>query len=202
MKALTRRQRQILEFIVDHVEREGFPPTLREMGRHFGIRSPNGVRDHIRALERKGYIAKGPEKSRAIRLRRGLRRHRGIPLLGRIAAGSPILAEENMEGTLEIRDLAGGEGAPVFALHVRGDSMVEAGIQDGDIVLVRSQPVVEQGEIAACVLDEEATVKRLYREPHGYRLQPANEAMEPIFVEEGRKDFRVAGRVVGILRRL
>ncbi len=204
-KELTRRQEEILAFVVERVHEEGFPPTLKEIAARFSLSSPNAARDHLLALERKGYLRRSAEKSRALTLDPSLRAAapappQGMPLVGVVPAGSPVLAEENFEGYVDLNELFGrGEGT--FLLRVRGESMIGAGISDGDLVVVRQQAEVASGEIGVAVVGGEATVKRIFLESGTYRLQPENPAMDPIRVWAGDPEFRVAGKVIGIVRR-
>ncbi len=202
-RPLTDKQRAVLEFIAGKVERKGYPPTLREIGARFDIRSTNGVRSVLTALERKGYIRRKPYLSRGIELTGSLRRRSRevrVPIVGRVAAGEPLLAEENLEGDLVIdRDLfPAGDG---FALRVKGDSMREAGIVDGDIVLARPDLPVGTGSIVIALIGDEATVKRFYPEGERVRLEPANKLFEPIILDRRTPGFRIVGRVVGLYRR-
>ena len=206
-KGLTKRQEEILDFIVERVRDEGFPPTLKEIAGRFGLASPNAARDHVLALERKGFLKRTGEKSRALSLTPALRAAaaapaapRGWPLVGVVPAGTPVLAEENFEGYVDLNELFGG-GEGTFLLRVRGESMIGAGINDGDIVVVRNQERVASGEIGVAVVGGEATVKRLFHEEGSWRLQPENPAMDPIRVWEGDPEFRVAGKVIGVVRR-
>ena len=206
-KGLTKRQEEILDFIVGRVRDEGFPPTLKEIAERFGLASPNAARDHVLALERKGFLRRTGEKSRAHSLDPSLRAAvappaapRGWPLVGVVPAGTPVLAEENFEGYVDLNELFGG-GEGTFLLRVRGESMIGAGINDGDIVVVRNQERVVSGEIGVAVVGGEATVKRLFHEEGTWRLQPENPAMDPIRVWEGDPEFRVAGKVIGVVRR-
>ena len=198
-RTLTPKQRQILRFIHDKVRERGYPPSVREIGEALGLRSTSTVHAHLSRLEEKGFIRRDPAKPRAIEL---LERDADggaleVPILGRVAAGQPLLAAEQVEGWLSLpASIVRGERA--FLLRVRGDSMVDAGIQDGDLVLVRPQPTVEDGEIAVILVGEEATVKRVYREGPRVRLQPANARLEPTFVPAD--DVRVVGKVIGVLR--
>ena len=206
-KGLTKRQEEILDFIVERVRDEGFPPTLKEIAERFGLASANAARDHVLALERKGFLKRTGEKSRALSLAPALRTAaaavaapRGWPLVGVVPAGTPVLAEENFEGYVDLNELFGG-GEGTFLLRVRGESMIGAGINDGDIVVVRHQEQVVSGEIGVAVVGGEATVKRLFHEEGTWRLQPENPAMDPIRVWEGDPEFRVAGKVIGVVRR-
>lgn len=199
---LTARQAEILDYLRDEIDGRGLPPTIREIGEAFGIRSTKGVEDHLSALERKGFIRRERGKSRAIEVadRPDLRGARLVPLLGRIAAGSPILAVENHSGHFVMDESLVGTG-DTFLLRVEGDSMCDASILDGDLVVVRAQESARSGEIVAARLGEEATVKRYHRDAHGITLLPENEAYEPIPVRP-EDDFHVLGKVVGVFRRL
>ncbi|RMG97254.1 MAG: transcriptional repressor LexA [Deltaproteobacteria bacterium] len=214
---LTDRQRQVLEFISDCLRQRGYPPTLREIGSHMGIRSTNGVNDHLKALERKGYLKREGLKSRALRPvdmpPEPAEPASGAPdadeveiaILGRVAAGAPILAEENVTDRVRIdRMLLGASDAKqVFGLVIQGDSMIEDGIFDGDYIFVRKQPTAQPGDIVVVIIDGEATCKRYYPEGDRIRLQPANSAMEPIYVRrEEFRDVGILGKVVGVYRRL
>jgi len=204
-KGLTKRQEEILDFIVGLVRDEGFPPTLKEIAGRFGLSSPNAARDHVLALERKGFLKRTGEKSRALSLNPSLRgavaaAPRGWPLVGAVPAGSPVLTEENFEGYVDLNELFGrGEGT--FLLKVRGESMIGAGINDGDLIVVRNQEQIASGEIGVALVGGEATVKRLFHEAGSWRLQPENPAMDPIRVWDGDPEFRIAGKVIGVVRR-
>ena len=199
---LTDRQRAILEFIHGQVVHRGHPPTVREIGARFGIRSTNGVRTHLAALIKKGYIKKQRLISRGIELVRDVALNISrVPLVGSVPAGLPIDAVENIESeyALDQSFLPKGD---VFSLRVTGDSMKDAGILDGDVVVVRKQATAEKGEIIVAILNGEATVKRFV--PHGQQvwLEPANDDFEPIVVTRRGGDFQIAGIVVGLLRRM
>jgi len=218
--ALTQRQRQALQFISDCLTDRGYPPTLREIGEHMGIRSTNGVNDHLKALERKGYLVREELKSRALRPLEDLDQPRGvssestdnrrgdemeIAILGRVAAGEPILAEENVIDRVVVDRyfLGAVKAKEVFGLVVRGESMIDAGIFDGDYIFVRKQGTASEGEIVVVMIEGEATCKRFYHEGDRIRLEPANSTMQPIYVS--RDEFRaveVLGKVVGVYRRL
>lgn len=215
MEELTNRQEEILSFIVNESELRGFPPTIREIGEVMKIRSTNGVNDHLKALERKGYLLRGEQQSRSLvptkraRLVLGLGARRDVefvdvPLLGRVAAGLPLLAVENVEDSVRIDSFfLGGSGKEVFALRVKGDSMIDDGIFDGDYLFVRKTPSASSGEIVVALIEEEATVKRYFPEADRVRFQPANAAMSPIYVK--KSDFRstmILGRVVGVYRKM
>jgi len=190
--ALTDRQQKVLTFIVHQMRSKGHPPTIREIGQEFGFRSTGTVRDHLRALEAKGYLRTMRHKSRGLLPREWLR---GLPILGRVPAGGPLLTEENVEGTLDLADGFGGDN--VFALKVRGDSMHDAGICDGDLVVVRAQKHVETDEVVVALVDGESTVKRLTRSGERLWLEPANPQYEPIVVDAGTQ---VIGKVIGVVR--
>ncbi len=214
MKRLTARQREILDYITASIAERGYPPTIREIGRQMGIRSTNGVNDHLKALERKGYLRRDDLKSRAMRPVKlpgapGPAANSDdvdtveIPLLGRVAAGEPILAVEQAEDSVKVDRVLLGGHKEVFALRIVGESMIEDGIFDGDYVFVKKTPTAHKGDIVIALIDEEATCKRYYPEGQRIRFQPANSQMEPIYVH--KKDFRetmILGRVVGVYRRM
>ncbi len=201
-KALTEKQRAILEFIQNQIASRGFPPTFREIGKRFGIRSTNGVRTHLNAIIKKGYLKQERFISRGLELTRSLTAGIGrLPLVGSVPAGLPIDAIENREGEIAV-DLSFLPKGDSFTLKVAGDSMKNAGILDGDIVIVKKQQVAQRGDIVVAVVAGEATVKRYYPEGKTIRLQPENEAFEPIIVTKRSGDFRLAGKVVGLLRRM
>lgn len=202
---LTRRQRQILDFIRAEIHRRGFPPSVREIGEAVGLSSSSTVHSHLAALEAKGLIRRDPSKPRALEVLDYRDTDRAVdygsvqavPLVGSVAAGSPILAAENIESTISLpAELAGGEST--FILRVKGESMIEAGIMDGDFVVVRQQQTANNGEIVVAMLDDAATVKRFYREADRIRLQPENSSMEPIYA----RDVTILGKVVALFRRM
>jgi repressor LexA len=226
-EALTHRQREILDFISASIVERGFPPTLREIGEHFNIRSTNGVNDHLKALEKKGHLRREDLKSRAMRpvvpddvdnvvpLRRtpsatGNVQLIGqdddmaeIPILGRVAAGQPILAVEHATDTVRVDRVLIGGHREVFGLRIVGESMIEDGIFDGDYVFVKKTPAASSGDIVVAMIEGEATVKRYYPEGDRIRFQPANSNMSPIIVR--RADFKsvdIIGIVVGVYRKL
>ena len=248
MQGLTKRQAQTLDYIRQSIEERGYPPTLREIGEHMGIRSTNGVNDHLRALERKGYLRREDMKSRALRLVKppggeplgdtttgsqppppgtqtslhgpgfsqapfGAPQHGGgvhkedpnvvdIPVLGRVAAGLPLLAEENVVDNVRVDRMMVRGGRDTFGLRVHGDSMIEAGILNGDYIFVRKQSTAERGQIVVALIGEEATVKYFHPERDYIRFQPANHRMAPILVRA--TDFKATmllGVVVGVYRR-
>ncbi len=205
MEQLTERQRRILDFIAQTRDERGYPPSVREIGEAVGLHSPSSVHAQLATLAQKGFLTKDPTKPRAIRVHGAATpttRARAdlveVPLVGRIAAGGPILAEQNLEDTMALpRDLVGS--GTLFALTVRGDSMTGAGILDGDTVIIRQQPEAHDGEIvAALVGDDEATVKRLSRKGGRVRLLAENPAYDPIEPE----DVSLLGKVVAVLRRV
>jgi repressor LexA len=209
---LTQRQRDILDFISTQIDRRGYPPTLREIGEHFGIRSTNGVSDHLKALEKKGFLAREDLKSRAMRPVSAAGSFVGarlgeemveIPVVGRVAAGQPLLAVENVEDTVVVDRFFIGSHREVFALRIVGESMIEDGIFDGDYVFVKKAPTANRGDIVVAMIEGEATVKRYYPEGEVIRFQPANARMEPIYVRQA--DFRsvdIIGIVVGVYRKM
>lgn len=197
---LTRKQQQVLNFIKSSIQRRGYPPSVREIGEALGIKSTSTVHAYLSRLERKGYIRRDPSKPRAI----GVvdepptgPRAAVVPLVGRVTAGQPILALQNIEDVFPVPAHLVPDGE-AFALRVRGDSMVGAGILDGDYVIVRRQSVAENGDIVVALLDDEATVKRFYRERDRIRLQPENPKHQPIYA----RHVRILGKVVALLRRL
>lgn len=230
--ALTQRQREILEFISASIVERGFPPTLREIGEHFSIRSTNGVNDHLKALEKKGHLRREDLKSRAMRpvlpdggeivpLRRSPKATTNvevvspngaaarddemaeIPILGRVAAGQPILAVEQATDTVRVDRVLIGGHREVFGLRIVGESMIEDGIFDGDYVFVKKTPSARPGEIVVAMIDGEATVKRYFPEGDTIRFQPANSNMSPIIVRRSEfKSVDIIGIVVGVYRKL
>ncbi len=225
--ALTQRQREILDFISASIVERGFPPTLREIGEHFNIRSTNGVNDHLKALEKKGHLRREDLKSRAMRpvLPDGngelIPMHRPamgtgnvqlvsdaddmaeIPILGKVAAGQPILAVENATDTVKVDRVLVGNHREVFGLRIVGESMIEDGIFDGDYVFVKKTPSARTGDIVVAMIEGEATVKRYYPEGDRIRFQPANQNMSPIIVRKADfKSVDIIGIVVGVYRKL
>jgi repressor LexA len=200
-KELSERQRAILDFIVQTQE-QGWTPSVREIGRAVGLRSSAAVHKHLNTMETKGVIQRVPGKMRAIEVLQpipGGATRSSVPIVGDIAAGEPILAEENLDGHLNLVDEeTARSGAPCFALRVQGESMIDAGILPGDYVIVRQQDVADNGDIVVALLDQEATVKYFHREPDHVRLQPANASMSPVMV----KDVRILGKVVSVFRKL
>ena len=198
---LTKRQQEIFDFIKRYSENNGYPPTVRDIGKAVGLASSSTVHAHLANLEKLGLLRRDPTKPRAMELldrasavvREAVRP--GLPLLGQVAAGQPILAEENVEEYIATPPACGGDSGE-YLLRVRGESMKNAGILDGDLVVVRPQETARDGEIIVALVEEEATVKRFYREGDHIRLQPENETMAPILV----RDVSVLGRVVGLMR--
>lgn len=202
-KEITPRQRQILQYILQHIEAKGYPPTVREIGEAVSLSSSSTVHAHLKALEDAGLIKRDAVLTRAIKLLPGMAgkpkssRVVSLPVVGRVAAGKPSLAVEDFEETFPLpQDFLGGSDG--FMLRVRGDSMIEDGIRDGDLVIVRRQEVAENGDTVVALLENEATVKRFYRENGKVRLQPANSAMSPMIVDS----VKLAGKVVGLLRKM
>ena len=198
---LTDRQKAIFEYIRDKIINQGISPTIREIGLQFNISSTNGVRQHLSALIKKEYLKKHEFISRGLELTQRFAADVGrVKLVGSVPAGSPIDAIENVEGeiALDTSFLPKGES---FTLTVKGDSMKDAGIFDGDLVLVQKQQIAQRGEIIVALIGGEATVKRYFPESNKIRLQPENEAYEPIYVDKKSEEFRIAGKVVGLLRK-
>ncbi len=226
--ALTDRQQQILDFISTSIAERGYPPTLREIGEHFGIRSTNGVNDHLKALEKKGVLRREDLKSRAMRPItangadvipiRGARPGSvanvepiaadddamcEVPIIGRVAAGVPILAVENVQDTVKVDRVLIGGHREVFGLRIVGESMIEDGIFDGDYVFVKKTPSAGRGDIVVAMIEGEATVKRYFPEGDHIRFQPANSNMSPIIVKKSEfKQIDIIGIVVGVYRKL
>lgn len=202
VKKLTARQKQILSFIEDKINLAGLPPTIREIGKRFDITSTNGVRSILSALETKGYIRRQKLVSRGIELiKRSVIEFRRIPLVGSVPAGLPITAIENREGEIAV-DRSFLSGGDVFSLRVRGESMINAGIFDGDFVLVDREAQPIRGDVVVAIIGEEATVKKFYPEKRRVRLEPENDAFGPIIVDRNTPGFYIAGRVVGLMRRM
>lgn len=198
---LSRKQERVFSFLMEYLRERGYPPTVREIVDNLGLAGPNSAKKFLDILERKGYIRRSPGSSRAIEIfgySLPSARTRMVPVVGRIAAGRPVLAIENIEGRVALdRSLA--RWKEVFLLRVQGDSMIDAHIQDNDLALVRPQPLVENGEVAAVLIGEEATVKRFFRRKNRVVLRPENAAMKPFVIKEG--EVRVIGKVVGVIRR-
>lgn len=203
-RELTKRQRQILDFICAEVHRRGYPPSVREIGEAVGLSSSSTVHSHLAALEAKGFIRRDPTKPRALEVldyrETGNAIDYGsvrmVPVVGQVAAGSPILAAENIEQTMTLPAEMADEST--FILKVRGESMIEAGILNGDFVVVRQQQTADNGEIVVAMIEDEATVKTYYRENDRIRLQPQNSSMDPIYARE----VTILGKVIALFRRL
>lgn len=201
---LSERQLEILNFIKSEIKTKGYPPSVREIGEAVGLSSSSTVHGHLAQLEKKGFIRRDPTKPRAIEIVsndiddiKPAKAMLNVPILGQVAAGSPILAEENIEDTFPLPwDFVRSEN--VFMLHVKGDSMINAGILDGDLVLVRQQKTARNGEIIVALLENEATVKRFFLEKDCIRLQPENDSLEPIYT----RDAQVIGKVIGVYRQI
>jgi len=203
-KELTKRQQEIYDFIRKYSAKYGYPPTVRDIGKAVGLASSSTVHAHLANLEKLGLLRRDPSKPRAIELLdraadalKSVVKPTGLPLVGSVAAGQPILAEENIEDYVEVPEIAGGDQGE-YILRVRGDSMKNAGILEGDFVVVRPQDAASDGEIVVALVGEEATVKRFFREDDHIRLQPENDALEPI----RSREVRILGRVVGVFRKV
>jgi repressor LexA len=203
-KDLTKRQQEIFDFIKKYSAKYGYPPTVRDIGKAVGLASSSTVHAHLSNLEKVGLLRRDPSKPRAIEMLdraadavKSVVSPSGLPLVGSVAAGQPILAEENIEDYVQVPEIAGG-GDGEFVLRVRGESMKNAGILPGDFVVVRPQETAGDGEIVVAMVGEEATVKTFYKESDHVRLQPENDAMEPI----RSREVRVLGRVVGVFRKV
>jgi len=201
MEGATERQRRILEVIEEFRVERGYPPSVREIGERVGLSSSSTIHAHLKTLERRGYIRRDPTKPRALRSEtRGGQAPETVvmPVIGRVAAGVPITAQENVEGDFVLPASFAPRSSDSFMLRVQGDSMIEAAILDGDLILVRPQRDAENGEIVVAMVDDEATVKRFYKEDGRIRLQPENSQMEPIFAN----DVTVIGRVEAVVRKI
>ena len=196
---LTKRQKEIFDFIRKYAAKYGYPPTVREIGKAVGLHSSSTVHAHLANLEKIGLLRRDPAKPRAMEVMVGKAKkallQQGLPLVGEVAAGEPVLAEERIEDYLEVPSVIGGETGD-YILQVKGDSMKDAGILEGDYVVVRPAETAIDGEIVVAVIEDEATVKRFFQEKNGIRLQPENKAYKPIRTREGR----LLGKVVGVFR--
>jgi len=201
MEEITDRQRQLLDIIGKFMENRGYPPTLREMAAGLGISGTVGVLRHLEALERKGFIRKTPGSSRGIVIAGRPSRVIMIPVVGTIRAGSPQPAVEDIEGW-QCVDPEWAQGDGCFFLRVKGESMRDAHILDGDLAMIRPQNMAENGEIVAAMIDGDATLKRFFRDRNGIRLQPENSEFEPITVKAGKAEAAIIGKLVGIVRRM
>ena len=196
MRQSEENQRRILDFIRREIEQKGYPPSVREICAAVGLKSTSTVHAHLNQLEQRGLIRRDPTKPRAMEvLDNSVARGRTVPLVGKVTAGQPILAIENIEDYLTLpTGMIGSEG--LFCLRVQGESMIEIGILDGDIIVVRQQESAENGEVVVAMIEDEATVKRIFYEPDGVRLQPENRYMEPIYAPSAQ----VLGKVVALFR--
>ena len=207
--ALTERQGEILKFIILNKEKFGYPPSIPEIQENFSFKSPNAVKDHLGALERKGYISRRAHKARGIEVlgyatskENDKNNAIEIPIVGEISAGRPILAQENIEGTIVIDKSIVKNSNGIFALRVKGDSMINAGILNGDYVIASQQEDAEQGDIVVALIEDEATVKRFYKEKDRIRLQPENDTMEPIIIKPSENQIRIIGKIKGVIRKI
>jgi repressor LexA len=198
---LTKRQQEIFDYVREYAGQHGYPPTVRDIGKAIGLTSSSTVHTHLANLEKLGLLKRDPTKPRAIEVlvdrAKAVVSQQGLPVVGQVAAGSPVLAEENIEEYVPVPQIAGGDEGE-FVLRVKGDSMVGAGIFEGDYVVVRPQETATDGEIVVALVGEEATVKRFFREDDHVRLQPENDALDPI----RSRDVKLLGRVVGVCRRV
>jgi len=200
-KPATERQRKILDAITALTAEQGYPPSVREIGERVGLSSSSTIHAHLKALEKRGLIQRDPTKPRALRSEASSARHPDtivMPIVGKVAAGTPITAQENVEGEFVLPADFAPRGSEAFMLRVQGDSMIDAAILDGDLIMVRPQRTADNGEIVVAMLDGEATVKRFYKESNRVRLQPENPAMAPIYAS----DVEIIGRVEAVVRRL
>ena len=200
-KPATERQRRILQAISEFTSERGYPPSVREIGERVGLSSSSTIHAHLKALEKRGLISRDPTKPRAMRSELPPRASHDavvMPIVGKVAAGVPITAAENLEGEFLLPAAFVPRSSDAFMLRVQGDSMIDAAILDGDLIMVRPQRTAENGEIVVAMIDGEATVKRFYREPGRVRLQPENRSMEPIYAS----DVEIVGRVEAIVRRI
>lgn len=195
---LSSRQAEILGFIQGMLDKRGYPPTVREIGEAVGLKSSSTVHAHLLQLQKKGYIHRDPTKPRAIEIIGNNTAIVRVPIVGRVAAGEPILAVENVEDTFPLPVSFLNTAKKVFMLNIRGDSMIKAGIHNRDFIVVRQQNTADDGDIVVALLGEEATVKRFFKEKDGIRLQPENDGMEPI----KSTDVVILGKVIGVLRKI
>ena len=207
--ALTERQSEILKFIILNKEKFGYPPSIPEIQEKFSFKSPNAVQDHLEALERKGYISRRAHKARSIEVLVYATSNENdknnaieIPIVGEISAGRPILTQENIEGTIVVDKSIIKNSNGIFALRVKGDSMINAGILNGDYVIASQQPDAEQGDIVVALIEDEATVKRFYKEKNRIRLQPENDTMEPIIIKSNENSVKIIGKIKGVIRKI
>ncbi len=195
---LSNRQVAILEFIQQTLDERGYPPSVREIGEAVGLKSSSTVHAHLGQLQKKGYIRRDPTKPRAIELTSNKSAIVRVPVVGRVAAGEPILATENIEETFPLPVSFLNTSKQVFMLTIKGNSMIKAGIYEGDFIVVRQQNTADDGDIVVALIGEEATVKRFFKEKNAIRLQPENDDLEPIIV----RDLTILGKVIGVLRKI
>jgi repressor LexA len=204
MESLSAKQQRVLDFIKGHLLQAGYPPTVREIAEKLGLAGPNSAKKFLDILERKGFIRRAPGCSRAIEILEAVRASalRSLPVVGAIRAGEPVLAFENIEEHVAV-DPSFARGDGLFFLRVKGDSMIEAHVMDGDLALIRPQPEVASGDIAAVLIGSEATLKYFHKEKNAIRLQPANPAYEPIVIKQkDAAQVRIIGKVVGVMRKM
>ena len=201
MQTLTDRQQQVLDIITAYIERHGTPPSQREIARELGVNGTAGIMKHLNALEKKGYLNRRERSSRGIILPQAQSQAASLPIVGVVRAGLPQPPVEDIEGFFSI-DQSQAKSGGTFFLRVKGDSMIEAHIVEGDLALVKPQVTADNGEIVVAMINGEATLKRFYREKRKIRLQPENSLMEPIIVRPGKDDISIIGKVVGLYRRM
>jgi len=204
MEQLSTKQSRVFDFIKAHLQHTGYPPTVREIADNLGLAGPNSAKKFLDILERKGCIRRQPGCSRAIEIVGSARAAaiQSLPVVGAIRAGEPLLAFENIQEHVTV-DLSFARGEGLFFLRVKGDSMIDAHVMDGDLALIRSQPEVASGDIAAVLIGDEATLKYFYKEKTAVRLQPANPAYEPIIIKQkDTAQLRIIGKVVGVIRKM
>jgi repressor LexA len=205
--ALTSRQKRVYDFLTKHIESHGFPPSISEIQKHFSFKSPNSVEQYLKALDWKGWIKRHPHKFRGVEITEAPKQKQtrndtiGVPLVGRISAGLPLLADENVETTIAVDKSLLRQHGSLFALRVNGNSMIKAGICHGDILIAHQQPMAEDGDIIIALLGDEATVKRFSKKGELITLLPENDSMSPIRIFK-REDFMILGKAVATLRRL
>ncbi|MCB4791831.1 MAG: transcriptional repressor LexA [Elusimicrobia bacterium] len=205
---LTNRQQEILGFIKESINSKGFPPSVKEVQVYFGFKSPTAAQDHLNMLARKGYILRHPYISRGIEIVAEKERKQenidssSIPVVGHISAGTPILAQENIEYNISVDKSLFGNAESLFALKVKGDSMINAGIFNGDFAIIHKQAALERGEIGAVLIDDEATLKRVFIYKDTMRLVPENNLMKPLLIKNGEKNISIVGKLKGVIRKI
>lgn len=203
-KELTDKQKKVLEFLKSYIDEKGFPPTLREISSHFGLKSPRGPQKILNSIEKKGFIKKVSKSSRAIEIIRsphGKKDISSIPIIGQVRAGEPLVAEENIEGYLHL-DKSICFSPDMFLLRVRGDSMIGAHIIEGDLALINPHTDVKNGDLVVALIEEEATIKRFFYDKGEIRLEAENPEFKPIVIKKGQKRIKILGKVVGVIRKL